>query len=230
MQLAQIPESEHVTDLSPATVAQDSQDGGRQFSDEELVIASQNGDSLALDELLGRHQKMLYCCARRYTANAEDAHDLVQETMLRALQNIRRFRGDARFSTWLVAIVIKGALSIKRKDKCRQWVILDEQLPDYNQMRILIPADVRQNPEQEYLRQERRSVLRREMLKLHPKDRLVLQACVCDESSIEQVAQSLGITASAVKSRLYRARHNLSAAMRRSGAACAHANTARRTP
>ena len=229
MQLAHIPELAHVTESSPGPLPQGMQGGGRHRSDEELVVAAQDGDSSALGELFGRHQKMLYSFARRYTANAEEAHDLVQETMLRALRNIGRFRGEARFATWLVAIVIRAALSVKRKEKCVQWVVLDEQMTEFDRMCIANLSDVRPNPEQTYVQQELRSVLRREILRLHPRYRLVLQACVLDESPIEQVARSLGITPGAAKSRLHRARHSLSAALRRPVAACARVNIAGRT-
>jgi RNA polymerase sigma-70 factor (ECF subfamily) len=205
------------------------QGGGRHRSDEELVVAAQDGDSSALGELFGRHQKMLYSFARRYTANAEEAHDLVQETMLRALRNIGRFRGEARFATWLVAIVIRAALSLKRKEKCLQWLALDEQVTEFDRMCITQFADARPNPEQIYLQQELRSVLRREILRLHPRYRLVLQACVLEESPIEQVARSLGISPGAAKSRLHRARHSLSAALRGPGAACTRINIGART-
>lgn len=97
----------------PGMLLQDTNSCARQRTDEELVIAAQNGESYAFDELLARHQKMLGCVARRYTANADEARDLVQETMLRAFRNIARFRRESRFVTWLHSIVINTALSNK---------------------------------------------------------------------------------------------------------------------
>lgn len=229
MQLAQMRELAHVTESSPGSLHPGVEGGGSQLSDEELVVAAQSGDSCAMGELLSRHQKMLYSFARRYTANAEGAHDLVQETMLRALKNIGRFRREARFATWLVAIVIREALSIKRKEKGLQWVVVDEKASKFDRKCIANLTDVRKNPEQRFLQQELSSVLHREILRLHPRYRLLLQAWVLDETSIEQVAHSLGITPSAAKSRLHRARHSLSTAMRSSWSTCAHVNIERRT-
>src|SRR5271166_6261783 len=117
MQLGCKPEQALASEYSPGILIQAIEGGGQQRSDEELVIAAQNGESCALGELFGRHQKKLYCFARRYAANADEAHDLVQETMLRAFRNIGSFRRESRFATWLTTIAINTALTNKRKEK-----------------------------------------------------------------------------------------------------------------
>jgi len=218
MQLAYKPELALASELSPGPLLQAKEGGGWQRSDEELVIAAQNGESCALGELLGRHQKMLYCFARRYTANADEANDLVQETMLRACRNIGRFRGESRFLTWLNSIVINTALSNKRREKHIRWICLDEQEEEETRFCMRSLRDVRRNPEEDCSHRELRGLLRREALKLHPKYRFILMACDLDDCSLEQVAKSLGMHLGAAKSRLHRARWSLSAALKKSGA------------
>jgi RNA polymerase sigma-70 factor (ECF subfamily) len=187
-------------------------------SDEELLAAAQGGISSALEELLTRHRMTVYRAARRFVESADDADDLVQETMLRAFVSIGNFRSEARFSSWLVAIVINAALSSKRKSSHFHWIYLDEIQESEDRSRAWILPDSRPNPEQEYLRRELRILLRREVSRQHRKYRFILQACDVDEFSIEEVAQVLGITHAAVKSRLHRARRKLSGALRRYGA------------
>jgi RNA polymerase sigma-70 factor (ECF subfamily) len=187
-------------------------------SDEELFAAAQRGISSALEELLTRHRMTIYRTARRYVKSAEDADDLVQETMLRALVSIGKFRSEARFSSWLVAIVINAALSRKRKSNHFHWIYLDEIQESEDRRWSWVLPDSRPNPEQEYLRRELRILLRREVSRQHRKYQFILQACDLDESSIEEVAQVLGITHTAVKSRLHRARRMLSSVLRRHGA------------
>jgi RNA polymerase sigma-70 factor (ECF subfamily) len=213
------PELAPVTEAKRSTQIFDVEGGGRQRSDEELVIAAQSGESSALDELLSRHRSMLYCFASRIAATADEADEAVQETMLRAVKNIGKFRGQSRFSTWLVAIVVNAAISIRRKEKGLRWVYLDE--PDAADARSCNRSlrDVRPNPEDRYSRRELRSLLRREIEKLHPKYRFILQACDLNECSIEQAAQTMGITLGAAKSRLHRARCSLRTASRRYEAA-----------
>ncbi len=227
MQLTCKPEPEFTNEMSPGILLQDIEVGDRQRSDEKLVIAAQNGDSCALGTLLGRHQKMLYCIARRYTANADEAHDLVQEAMLRAIRNIGRFRRESRFATWLNTIVINAALSIKRREKHIRWINLDEQDGEDTGFCMRSLRDVGRNPEEEYSHRELRGLLRHEALKLPLKYRFILKACDLDECSLEEVARLQGIHLGAAKSRLYRARLCLSARMKRSRAVGANIRNGR---
>lgn len=181
----------------------------RSCSDEELVHAAQNGALPALEELLSRHRPMVYRAARRLTGTAEDAEDLVQETMLRAFKNIGRFRNEARFSSWLVAIVVNAALSVKRKEKHFHWVFLDEPVRSNERIPAANLADGGENPEQQCLHMERGILLRRAVSRQHPKFQLILRTCCFDEISINEAARALGITRSTAKSRLYRARRIL---------------------
>jgi RNA polymerase sigma-70 factor (ECF subfamily) len=206
------------SEMSPGTLLQDREGDGKQHSDEELVIAAQNGDSSALGELLARHQKMLHCFARRYTANADEAHDLVQEAMLRAIRNIGTFRRESRFFTWLTSIVINKAISNKRREKHVRWVAIDEEGEEETRFCSKNLRDARLNPEEDCSHRELRGLLRREALKLQPKYRFMLKVCDLDGCSIKEVAHSLGMHPGSAKSRLHRARWSLSVAMKRSGA------------
>jgi len=198
------------------------------WTDKELVVAAQNGDTSAWEELLTRHRATVYRTARRYVMNAEDAEDLVQETMLRAFVNIGTFRGESRFSSWLVAIVINTALSNKRREKHIRWISLDEQEGEEDRFCMKSPRDMRRGPEEDCSHRELRGLLRREALKLHPKYRFILAACDFDDCSIKEVARALGMRLGTAKSRLQRARWRLSKAMRKSGAVSRNIRTGRR--
>jgi len=216
MQFACKAELALASEVNPGTSLQATRGGGRQESDEELVIAAQNGDSSALGELLARHQKMLYCFARRYTANEDEARELVQETMLRAVRNIQRFRRQSTFVTWLCSIAVNKSLSDKRREKHICWLNIDELEGEATLSRIRSLRDVRRNPEEDYSHRELRDLLRREALKLHPKYRFIWKACDLNDRSIKEVAGALGMHPAATKSRLQRARWRLSAAMKKS--------------
>jgi|SRR5208337_4791621 len=218
MQPERKPKLALVTEAGCGLQYLDAEGGGWRRSDEELVIAAQGGESSALDELLSRHRSMLYCFASRIAATADEADEAVQETMFRAFKNIGKFRGQSRFATWLVAIVVNAAISIRRKEKGIHWVYLDEQYADDARNCIRSLRDMCPNPEDQYSRRELRSLLRREIGKLHPKYRFILQACDLNECSIEQAAQTMGITLAAAKSRLHRARRGLRTASRKYGA------------
>jgi RNA polymerase sigma-70 factor (ECF subfamily) len=225
MQYACKAELALANERSPGTSLQVIRGGGRQESDEELVIAAQSGDSSALGELLARHRKMLYCFARRYTANEDEAHDLVQETMLRAVRNILRFRRESRFVTWLCSIVVNKALSDKRREKLICWINLNEQEGETTRPRVRCLRDVRRNPEEDYSHRELRGLLLRHALKLRPRDRFIWKSCDLDDLSIKEVAGALGMHPAATKSRLQRARRSLSAAMKKSTTVCTNLRT-----
>jgi RNA polymerase sigma-70 factor (ECF subfamily) len=205
-------------EVSPGAVFHSKDGGDGQCSDEELVIAAQNGESCALGELLNRHRKILFCVARRYTANADEAHDLIQEAMLRAVRNITRFRGECRFLTWLNSIVINTARSQKRKEKNVRWINLDEKNEEDARFCVRSLRDLSRNPEEEYSHRELRGLLRRAARRLAPKDRFILKACDLEDSSIKEVARSLGLHLCAANSRLHRARWRLSVAVKKTGA------------
>jgi len=149
MQLADKPELALSSELSPGPLLQTKEGGGWQRSDEELVIAAQNGESCALGELLGRHQKMLYCFARRYTANADEANDWFRKRCARMRKHSKVPR-ESRFLTWLSSIAINTALSNKRREKHVRWFCFDEQEGEEARFSMRSLRDVRRNPEEEY--------------------------------------------------------------------------------
>lgn len=179
------------------------------FSDDELVAAAQDGKSCAMEELLRRHRPTVYRAVRRFADNPEEADDLAQETMMRAFLNIGRFRREARFSSWLVAIAINAGLSLKRKTSSIHWLYLDEP-KDYEDGEVsFVLPDHRPSPEQEYMRRELHTMLRHEVAKQHPKYRTILRACDLNDQPIDEAANALGISRTAAKSRLHRARKML---------------------
>jgi RNA polymerase sigma-70 factor (ECF subfamily) len=78
-----------------------------------LLEAGRAGDPAALEQLLALHKQSVYALCRGILGHAEDAEDAVQETFLRALRGLRRFRGDASFRTWLLRIAVNLCLDWK---------------------------------------------------------------------------------------------------------------------
>src|SRR6266540_3681282 len=98
------------------------QHGTEKHSSQE---AARNGDRAAFDELVRRTYVDTYTLAMRLTANEEDARDVVQESYLRAWKGIRRFRGDAQFSTWMYRITANAAATLVQKRRRRRVESLD---------------------------------------------------------------------------------------------------------
>src|SRR6266478_4024200 len=97
-----------------------------QLTEQKLIRAGQRGDAQAIESLFGRYHRQLFQTALRVLGNAEDAEDALQDGLLSAYRNLKRFEGRSQFSTWLTRIVINAALMKRRSAKARPAVSLDE--------------------------------------------------------------------------------------------------------
>lgn len=178
-------------------------------SDESLVREAKQGRDSSFGELCDRHHRKLYRTAYRIIRNHEDAEDAVQDTFIRAFMHLNEFDERAQFSTWLVRIAINSALMILRKKNQKKDVSLDQSDSEgTNELPMQIP-DVRPDPEQHFLRTERRKIVRHSIGKLRPRVRRVIQISQLEECSVKETAHKLGISTSATKSLLLRGRASL---------------------
>src|SRR5256885_2340924 len=97
-----------------------------QVDQAELVAAAKAGDSRAFEELVRATYAEAYTLALRLTGNEEDARDVVQDAYLRAFKGLKRFRGDARFSTWMYRITANCAATAMSKRAKSRHEELDE--------------------------------------------------------------------------------------------------------
>ena len=187
--------------------------------EQALVAAAQAGMTEAMSELLDRHKTVLYRAARRFTRNHEDAEDLVQDAMLRAFVNVRKFRNECQFSTWLIAIVKNAALSMKRKGKNTHLVSLDSTREEPARLNHWDIPDDHRNPEEVTMQQELLTLLQTILLRQSPTHQSILERCVFDDSRVADVASALGLTIASARSSLFRARRRVSESFKRRGLA-----------
>ena len=83
----------------------------------ELVRKSQLGDKSAFEQLVIRHQDLVFSLAYKLTGNREMANDVAQEAFIRAWKAIEKFRGDSTFSTWIYRITVNTAWTLRKKAK-----------------------------------------------------------------------------------------------------------------
>jgi RNA polymerase sigma-70 factor (ECF subfamily) len=168
----------------------------------DLVAAAQGGDREAFDELVRATYAESYTLALRLTGNEEDARDVVQESYLRAYRGLKRFRGDAQFTTWLYRITANCANTYLGKRSRRRT----EALPEDVEI-----ADV--DPERDPAARADATLLRDRLEvaleSLPPKLRSVVVLRDVYDLPHEAIAAELGISESAAKVRLHRARRKL---------------------
>jgi RNA polymerase sigma-70 factor (ECF subfamily) len=163
-----------------------------------------------LHDAVSRYLPALYRRAIRYVGDAHDAEDAVQDALLSAYKHLDQFKGTAKMSTWLTAIVTNSALTKLRRRARYSHVSLNEQLnkeQDYFLSDTL--ADVRPNPEDECASSESYRFLMQFLSELSPSLQQVIQLRYLDGLTISEAAQILDVPVATMKARLWRARAQL---------------------
>ena len=176
-------------------------------SEAELIQRVCQGDKEAFYCLVQPCERGIFTAAMSILNNAHDAEEVAQEAVLKALTALPRFRGESKFSTWLIQITINEARLKLRKDRRYLYESLDEQ--QTGEEGEYFPkdfADWREIPSEQLQRMELRNALKRALDSLLPKYREVLILRDVQHLSIQETAQVLGITEGSVKTRLLRAR------------------------
>lgn len=174
-----------------------------------LVTAAKAGDYDAFEQLVNRYERKIYRLGLNITGNAEDAEDVLQETFLKAFENLPKFREDSRFYTWIVRIGVNQALMKLRKRRTDKSVSFDDPIEENGEIIPRDFADWKPDPEELLGRTETRERLEKAIQDLPPSFRTVFTLRDVDGLSTEETAEVLGLTISAVKARLFRARLRL---------------------
>lgn len=166
----------------------------------ELVTAAKAGDKAAFTRLVEATHAEMHTLAYRLTGNSEDAQDVVQEAYLRAFKGLKRFRGDAEFSSWMYRITANCANTHLSRTSRHRHDAIDEA----DEI-----TDERPGPEARLGSADERQVLNRALQSLSPEMRAVVVLRDVYDLPHEAIAAELGISEGAAKVRLHRARRKL---------------------
>ena len=176
------------------------------FSPEHtLILLAKTGDGLAYAELCRRHSQRVFLTVLRFTKNREDAEDVLQESLMKALIHIREFDGRSAFSTWLTRIAINSALMMYRKKRTRSAVFIDEWAGPGSSGTLQI-ADRSPSAEEHFHRKEWDQLISKAIRKLPTTLRVPLEVHLAEDLPMKELARTLGLSLPAAKSRLMRAR------------------------
>jgi RNA polymerase sigma-70 factor, ECF subfamily len=182
-------------------------------TDGDLVALAASGDGAAFSELVQRHQNKVYAVAVHILRDSSEAEEVVQETFLAALEKLAGFRGDAAFGTWLHRVAANASLMrLRRRRRAVDAPVgepLDALLPVFDAAgRIDAPPshDWSKRADEQLADREVRLAIEREVQNLPEDYRIVFLLRDVDGLSTEAMAEVLGISVAAVKSRLHRAR------------------------
>jgi len=174
--------------------------------EQELIVQVQRGQSELFYELVRPYEKRVYAAALAILRDPADAEDAAQEAMLKALANIRQFRAEARFSTWLIQITVNEALMRRRRERRAKMESIDDRGEEENDYTPRDFADWREIPSEALERKEVRQRLAQALASLDRKYREVFVLRDMEQLNIQETAEALGISVASVKTRLLRAR------------------------
>jgi RNA polymerase sigma-70 factor (ECF subfamily) len=161
-----------------------------------LLALCRQGYETAFAELVGRYRNRLWSICFRVTGNREDAEEAVQDTLTSAWQNLHKFRGDAKVSTWLYRIAANASLAIVRKRK-------DTVVDDFDVIELEDPAPMTADRVADV------DAVRRALAELPEDFRVAVVLREFAEMSYADIAEHQGIPVATVKTRINRARKQL---------------------
>jgi RNA polymerase sigma-70 factor (ECF subfamily) len=175
---------------------------GEEVSNSELVKKSQLGDKSAFEELVKRHQDLVFSLSFKLTGNRELANDVAQEAFIRAWKAIEKFRGDSTFGTWIYRITVNTAWALRKKAKKHYSLnIEDTQEP--------VVIDEKKDPELVAINSDLSVVLRKALNQIPLEQRIIVELKNIEGRSHKEIADYLDISVTAAKVRLHRAHQKL---------------------
>ena len=175
-------------------------------SEAQIIASILAGNTHEFHDLIRPHERSVYIMALSLLHNEADAEDAAQEAFLKAFRNLARFRGESKFSTWLVSIVLNEARSRLRSKKTMNTESLDEPPEGQGHVSPALLRDWREIPSEVLERQEFRLLLQQAITDLPLIYREIFLLRDVEELSVDESAEVLGITVASVKVRLHRAR------------------------
>ena len=176
-------------------------------SEKQLIARILAGETQMFHDLIRPYEKMVFVTIFAMVRNEAEAEDGAQETMISAFKNLKSFRGEAKFSTWLVTIAMNEGRRRLRKAKGMPTDSLDEDKEEHEG--DFTPAaltDWREIPSEALEKKEMSARIREAVAELPELYREVLVLRDLEELNQEETAAALGIKVNLVKVRLHRAR------------------------
>lgn len=178
--------------------------------DHRIMAAAQAGSTAAFTLLHKLYSGRLYKTIVAITRNSEDAEDALQEAFLRIYLGARTFAGRSTVYSWLTRIAINSALMILRKKRARSEILFDPQPDPLMESSCFLIEESRPNPEEACSLHQRRVMFQKAIHHLEPHLRAPLQMQLTGDMAIKEIGQVLKLSEAAVKTRLHRARRQLS--------------------
>ncbi|MEI7528567.1 MAG: sigma-70 family RNA polymerase sigma factor [Elusimicrobiota bacterium] len=168
------------------------------MDEESLIKRIAAGEKEFFGELVLRHQDFIFNVVKNYVRFEEEARDITQDVFLKAYENIEKFRGDSKFSSWLYRIAYNLSINWSERVKGRETQ-LDDGFAE------TIPEEA-SAADEEFDRQLVLSRIKEIIEEIPVKYKVVIKLYYFEEKSYQEIADSLGIPINTVKIQLLRAK------------------------
>ena len=178
-------------------------------TDEELIRLAQQGDMLAFEQLVFRHDRKVLSIAARYVTNADDAKDIYQEVFIRVYRGLRKFRFRSEFATWLHRITVNVCLSHRaRSHRSNRTVLIGDQGEDETEAHGDVP-DTGGGPDRQAIDADVFHHIQEALEMLSPKQKLVFTLRHYEGYSLKEIASMMNCVEGTVKRYLFTATRRL---------------------
>jgi len=189
----------------------------KNISDTQLMLNFKSGDIPAFEELIKRYKKSVINIIYRFLGDRDEAEDLALEVFLRVYKSVKRYRIEAKFSTWLYKIAVNLSLSELKKRRKHFSISLNAPITtDKGGPRELIDelVDLSPSPEKILEEKERNFLIKKAIGLLPPEQRMVIILQIYEGLSYKEISKTLDCSVKSVESKLYRARISLKKRLR----------------
>lgn len=187
--------------LTPASAA------GPDLTD--VIERLKSGDQQAMETIFNLYSVKLYNAALRILGEPADAEEVIQDVFWTVYRKAKSFQGNSQFSTWLYRLTVNAALGKIRRRKASKEVDYEEYLPKFQtdgHHTVRPVVDWSDNLDEQYSKHELQELLGKALNELKPLDKSVVVLSDLEGLSDKEIAVTLGLSVSAVKTRLHRAR------------------------
>ena len=198
----------------PATEERSEAGQVRQEADRELVQRAQQGDKVAFEGLVRKHQGRVFAVAGGILHSREDVEDIAQQVFLKAYFSIKRFDQRAAFSTWLYKITVNECWDLLRKRKVRP-LMYEAELNEEQAHAYQSKEEGGEHALDVSQQLEAREQVEQWLQCLEEKDRTMLVLKEVQGFTVEEIAEIMGLNGNTVKVRLFRARQRVAERIRR---------------
>jgi RNA polymerase sigma-70 factor (ECF subfamily) len=191
------------------------------MDEKELIKKIIKGEKEYFSEIVNKYKSVVYNHSRNFLRNAQEAEDTTQEIFINIFNNLKKFRGDSKLSTWIYRITVNTCKNKLKQIKRLNANIADKIINEDDDESKKMIEDIRENenkdPDNIFTQENLRIVIYKKMKELTEEQRTVIILRDINGLSYEEIAKVMKISVSAVKSKLFRARENLREKLEKEG-------------